>query len=121
MAIAALLAGRSYGWTWLDPVIGIVWSLVILRWSWVLLRDSGAVLVDYLPEDQDLPDEIRSAIATETDQIVDLHVWQLGPGHHGAIVSILSTAPQPVADYRRRLADLTELSHVTSEVQRPAA
>lgn len=121
MAIAALLAGRSYGWTWLDPVIGIVGSLVILRWSWGLLRDSGAVLVDYLPEDQDLPDEIRSAIATETDQIVDLHVWQLGPGHHGAIVSILSTAPQPVAEYRRRLADLPELSHVTIEVQRPAA
>ena len=41
LAIAALLAGRSYGWVWLDPVIGIVGALVILRWSWGLLRDSG--------------------------------------------------------------------------------
>lgn len=121
MAIAALLAGRSYGWTWLDPVIGIVGALVILRWSWGLLRDSGAVLVDYLPESEDLPAEIQSAIATETDHIVDLHVWQLGPGHHGAIVSILSTDPKPVAEYRRRLADLHELSHVTIEVQLRAA
>lgn len=121
MAIAALLAGRSYGWTWLDPLIGLVGALVILRWSWGLLRDSGGVLVDYLPEDEDLPDEIRAAIATGTDQIVDLHVWQLGPGHHGAIVSILSSDPKPVAEYRRRLADLRGLSHVTIEVQRQAA
>lgn len=117
MAIAALLAGRSYGWTWLDPVIGIVGALVILRWSWGLLRDSGAVLVDYIPMDEDLPDEIRSAVATPTDEVVDLHVWQLGPGHHGAILSILSTDPKPVAEYRKRLSGLHELSHITIEVQ----
>jgi cation diffusion facilitator family transporter len=121
MAIVALLAGRSYGWTWLDPVIGLVGALVILRWSWGLLRDSGAVLVDYIPKDEDLPDEIRSAVATSTDEVVDLHVWQLGPGHHGAILSILSTDPKPVAEYRKRLAGLHELSHVTIEVQGKAA
>lgn len=74
LAIAALLAGRSYGWVWLDPVIGIVGALVILRWSWGLLRDSGAVLLDYLPEHEDLPEEVRSAIESEHDEIVDLHV-----------------------------------------------
>jgi len=46
MAIVALLAGRSYGWLWLDPVIGIVGALVIARWSWGLVRDSGMVLLD---------------------------------------------------------------------------
>lgn len=121
MAIAALIAGRSYGWTWLDPVIGIVGALVILRWSWGLLRDSGAVLVDYLPAHEDLPEEIRAAVTTEADQIVDLHVWQLGPGHHGAILSILSADPKPVAEYRKRLAGVHELSHVTIEVQRRVA
>lgn len=121
MAIAALLAGRSYGLTWLDPVIGIVGALVILSWSWGLLRDSGAVLVDYMSNDEDLPDEIRSAIETEADKITDLHVWKLGPGHHGAIVSIVSTQPQPVGEYRRRLTGLSELSHVTIEVQMRAA
>lgn len=121
MAIVALLAGRSYGWTWLDPVIGIVGALVILRWSWGLMRDSGAVLVDFLPPDEDLPDEIRSAVATPSDEVVDLHVWQLGPGHHAAIVSIASTDPRPVAEYRARLAGLDELSHITIEVQGKSA
>jgi len=121
LAIAALLAGRSYGWVWLDPVIGIVGALVILRWSWGLLRDSGAVLLDYLPEHEELPSEVRSAIESEYDEIVDLHVWQLGPGHHGAIISILSSDPKPVATYREQLSDLHELAHVTIEVHGRAA
>ncbi|KUO56771.1 MAG: cation transporter [Sphingomonadales bacterium BRH_c42] len=116
MAIAALLAGRSYGWVWLDPVIGIVGALIILRWSWGLLRDSGAVLLDYIPEHEVLQEEVRSAIESEHDEVVDLHVWQLGPGHHGAIISISSSDPKPVAAYRARLADFDELAHVTIEV-----
>lgn len=121
LAIVALLAGRSYGWVWLDPLIGIVGALVILRWSWGLLRDSGAVLVDYLPEHEDLPAEVRAAIESEHDEIVDLHVWRLGPGRHGAIVSIVSADPKPVPEYRKRLEGFHELAHVTIEVQGRAA
>jgi cation diffusion facilitator family transporter len=116
LAIAALLAGRSYGWVWLDPVIGIVGALVILSWSWRLLRDSGSVLMDYLPEDEDLPAEVRAAIESEHDEIIDLHVWQLGPGHHGAIIALKSTHPEPVTAYRARLRHIDELSHVTVEI-----
>lgn len=116
LAIAALLAGRSYGWVWLDPVIGIVGALVILSWSWGLLRDSGSVLMDYLPDHDDLPAEVRAAIESEHDEIVDLHVWQLGPGHHGAIIALKSTRPEPVAAYRARLRHIDELSHVTVEI-----
>lgn len=116
LAIAALLAGRSYGWVWLDPVIGIVGALVILSWSWGLLRDSGSVLMDYLPDHEDLPAEVRAAIESEHDEIVDLHVWQLGPGHHGAIIALKSTRPEPVEAYRARLRHIDELSHVTVEI-----
>lgn len=116
MAIVALLAGRSYGWVWLDPVIGIVGALVIARWSWGLVRDSGAVLLDYVRDDEDLPGEVRAAIESEHDEIIDLHVWQLGPGHHGAIIALKSTRPQPVTVYRARLRHIDELSHVTVEI-----
>lgn len=121
LAIVALLAGRSYGWVWLDPVIGIVGALVILRWSWGLLRDSGAVLLDYVDEHENLPGEVRAAIESEDDEIIDLHVWQLGPGHHGAIISILSADPKPVTEYRKMLEDMHELAHVTIEVHGRAA
>lgn len=116
MAIVALLAGRSYGWVWLDPVIGIVGALVIAYWSWGLLKDSGAVLLDYVRDNEDLPGEVRAAIESEHDEIIDLHIWQLGPGHHGAIIALKSTRPEPVAAYRARLQRIDELSHVTVEV-----
>ncbi|MDT1062474.1 CDF family Co(II)/Ni(II) efflux transporter DmeF [Paracoccus sp. CPCC 101403] len=117
LAIAALVMGSLYGLNWMDPAMGIVGGLVIARWSVGLIRDTGRVLMDYLPEGEDLPDEIRAAIETGSDRITDLHVWQLGPGHHGAIVSIRSDAPQSLQAYRDRLAHIHDLSHLTIEVE----
>jgi cation diffusion facilitator family transporter len=120
LAIAALTLGSLYGWNWLDPTMGIVGALVIARWSWGLIRDTGRVLLDYVPDEKDLPEEIRAAIETWTDQVTDLHVWQLGPGQHGAIVAIRSQEPQEIAAYRARLAHIHDLSHLTIEVERAA-
>ncbi|HTN95925.1 MAG TPA: CDF family Co(II)/Ni(II) efflux transporter DmeF [Nordella sp.] len=121
LAIAALVTGSLYGWLWLDPAMGLIGALVIARWSWSLIRDSGGVLVDYLPPGEDLPDEIRGVIENDCETITDLHVWRLGPGHHGAIVSILSAEPKPPAHYRDKLAYIHDLSHVTIEVEPLAA
>jgi len=117
LAIGALLAGSLLGWNWLDPAIGIVGALVIARWSWGLIRDAGCVLVDYNPASETLPADIRRAVESATDRITDLHVWQVGPGRHAAIVSIASPTPQPVAAYKARLSAIDELAHVTIEVQ----
>lgn len=109
LAIAGLLAARFYGWTWLDPAIGIVGALVICHWSWRLMRDAGAILLDAA---------IRARLEHGEDRIADLHVWRVGPGHHAAIVALVSDSPLPVEDYKLRLADLARLSHVTVEVHR---
>ncbi|MFK0163615.1 CDF family Co(II)/Ni(II) efflux transporter DmeF [Rhizobium sp. NPDC090279] len=116
LAIVALLLGSRFGWTFLDPMMGIVGGLVILQWAWSLLRASGAVLLDFIPKGEDLPEEIREAIETAEDRITDLHVWQVGPGHHAAIVAVATPVSRDPAFYKARLADIHELSHVTVEV-----
>lgn len=121
LAIAALLLGSLYGWLWLDPAMGIVGAAVIAHWSWGLIKDTGSTLLDYLPEDEDLPDEIAEIISREGGEIADLHVWQLGPGHHGAIVSIVAEQPKAPSYYRNKLAAIHDLSHVTVEVETRAA
>lgn len=121
LAIAALLAAGLYGWLWLDPAMGIFGALVIARWSWGLIRDSGSVLLDYVPSGERLPDEIRQAVETRTDRITDLHVWQLGPGHHGAIIALASAEPKAPSYYRAKLSGIHDLSHVTVEVEPVAA
>jgi cation diffusion facilitator family transporter len=116
LVIVGLIAARELGWMWMDPVMGLVATLVILNWSWTLARSAGAVLLDASP-DGALGAIIRSRLETEGDRISDLHLWRLGPGHIGAIISLVSDHPQSPAAYKKRLADLPALSHLTVEVQ----
>ncbi len=121
LAIVALLLGGSYGWTWADPVMGAVGALVIARWSWGLIRDTGSVLLDAAAEGEEVREEIREAIAPTGSEVTDLHVWQVGPGHFAAIVSLIAQEPREPAHYKALLAHIHELVHVTVEVERGAA
>ncbi|WP_037084047.1 CDF family Co(II)/Ni(II) efflux transporter DmeF [Neorhizobium vignae] len=116
LAIAALILGRSYGWVWLDPVMGVVGGLVIARWSWGLIRVTATVLLDAQPDDAELAGRIRRSVETEEDRISDLHVWQVGPGHHAAIVALVTPKPQAPSFYKDKLRGIRDLSHVTVEV-----
>ncbi len=117
LAIVGLLAGRLYGWVWMDPLMGIVGGIVIARWSWGLLRGAGAVLLDTTP-DPHLVELVRDEIEQNGDHISDLHLWRVGPGHMATIISLISDHPQPPDHYRQRLAHLPQLAHVTIEVHR---
>jgi cation diffusion facilitator family transporter len=116
LAIIALLAGRFYGWVWMDPLMGIVGACVIAAWSWGLVRSSGAVLLDIVP-DARLMDDLRQRLEVGDDRIADLHLWRVGPGHTAAIISVISHQPQSPAVYKARLEGIPGLSHVTVEVQ----
>ncbi|MDZ4736333.1 MAG: CDF family Co(II)/Ni(II) efflux transporter DmeF [Rhodospirillaceae bacterium] len=115
LAIVALLAGRLYGWNWMDPVMGIVGAAIILRWSIGLIRTSGAVLLDTVP-DRKLFDLVASRLEIGGDRLADLHLWRLGPGHVGLVASIVADRPQSPETYKTRLDGIDGLSHVTIEV-----
>ncbi len=115
LAIAALLAGRFLGWSWMDAAMGIVGAVVIARWSWGLLRDTGAVLVDAAANTA-LEDEIREAIEDGDAKITDLHVWRVGPGKYAAIISLVAGKPLSPTAYAGRVRIHEELVHVTVEV-----
>ncbi len=115
LAIAGLLAGRFYGWIWMDPLMGMVGAGVIASWSWGLIHSSGAVLLDAVPNPK-LMGLIRNRLEIDGDRVADLHLWRLGPGHTAVIASVVSDQPQPPAVYKARLSGLTGISHVTVEV-----
>ncbi|QOZ26315.1 CDF family Co(II)/Ni(II) efflux transporter DmeF [Bradyrhizobium sp. CCBAU 51753] len=116
LAIAALVVGMSANWAWADPLVGIVGSLVIASWAYGLIRAAGAVLLD-VNADKALETTIRERIETKGDRITDLHLWQVGPGHRAAVISVVSDHPLPPATYKRRLGGLRGLSHITVEVE----
>ena len=118
LAIIALVAGSIYGWIWLDPLMGIVGALVIARWSWGLMRDTGATMLDYRQEDDPFASKIRAVVEDAGDQITDLHIWQLGPGHSAAIVAVTTESDINPATYREKLFKVAGLSHITVEVNK---
>lgn len=117
-AIVALLAGKFFGWSWLDPVMGIVGSAVVAVWAYGLVRDTSGILLDRTPESSDLPDEIRRAVESDGDSLItDLHIWQIGAGKFAAIVSVLAHEPKSSDAYRELFCEHEELVHVTVDVQ----
>jgi cation diffusion facilitator family transporter len=116
LAIAALVVAMLSGWNWADPAVGIIGSIVIASWAWTLVRDAGSVLLD-VSFDNKLEQAIRARLEKGDDRVTDLHVWQLGPGHCAAVISLVSDAPLQPASYKERLHDLKGLSHVTVEVE----
>lgn len=114
-AIVGLLAGKFFGWSWFDPVVGVLGAVMILVWSKGLLRDTASVLLDMVPQG-DLAAAVRERIERNGDTVADLHVWRVGPGHVAVHVEVVTARPRPPAEYRARLADLRHLSHVTIEV-----
>lgn len=116
LAILALMVAMYMKATWADPAVGIVGSLVIASWAYGLIRDAGAVLLDAHP-DKKLEATIRDRLETKGDRVTDLHLWQVGPGHRAAVISIVSDAPLTPSTYKKRLRGLRSLSHVTIEVE----
>lgn len=109
LAIAALLAGRYLGIAWLDAVMGLVGSLVIARWSWSLMKESAAVLLD--TTDTHVADQVRAVVSELDANILDLHVWRVAPGALAVIVDVAEPASAP--GIRERLQGLRGVAHLT--------
>jgi cation diffusion facilitator family transporter len=120
LVIAGLVLARAFGWLWMDPLAGFIGALVIANWSVALLRDTGGILLDRTPDPR-MAEKVRLVIESEGDRVTDLHLWRLGPGHLGAIVSVATAGAREAAHYRQRLAQFADLSHVTVEVQHSRA
>ena len=116
LVIAGLLLGRTFGWLFMDPVAGILGAAVIASWSYGLIRDTGAILLDMNP-DRSMAEKVRAAIERDGDRLEDLHLWRLGPGHLGAILSVVTTKQRDPDYYRRLLDRFRSLSHVTVEIE----
>jgi cation diffusion facilitator family transporter len=115
LVIGGLLLARVFGWLWMDPLAGVIGACVIASWSYGLVRDTGSILLDMNP-DRRMADNLRQTIERDGDEVGDLHLWRLGPGHLGAIISVSTKAPHDPDYYRAKLAPFRSVSHLTIEV-----
>ncbi|MCI5144733.1 MAG: cation transporter [Candidatus Electrothrix sp. AR3] len=115
LAIIALLAGRYAGWNWLDPVMGIVGAVIITRWSYGLLLQTGPILLD-ASIDQEYQKSVRKAIEDDADnKVSDIHIWKVGANHYSAIIALVTHYPNTAEHYKGLLKKFHKLSHVAIE------
>ncbi len=119
LVIIGLVLARSFDWYWMDPAAGIVGAAVIASWSYGLVRDTGSILLDRNPEPR-TTEKLRKTLEEDGDRVSDLHLWRLGPGHLGAVISVVTSKGRNSEFYRRRLGGFRSLSHVTVEVMHRA-
>ena len=119
LAIVALLGGWWYGWSWLDPVMGLVGAVLVAVWARGLLADTGKVLLDR-EMDHPVVEEIREAIETSPQtRVTDLHVWRVGKQVFSCALTVVTQEPDLTPDMvRQRLAVHEEIVHSTIEIHR---
>jgi Co/Zn/Cd efflux system component len=110
------LFGRFLGWSWMDPAAGLCGAFVILTWSYSLVRDTGSILLDMTP-DRGMAQRMRAMLEADGDRLTDLHLWRLGPGHLGAILSIATPTQRGPQYYQALLGRFHDLSHVTVQIE----
>ncbi|SFU09793.1 CDF family Co(II)/Ni(II) efflux transporter DmeF [Pseudomonas marincola] len=117
-AIAALAGGLLFGWNWLDPLMGVIGSVIIAIWAKGLLIETAKVLLDR-EMDSPVVARIRTIVAQQPDtQISDLHLWRVGRAQYACIISVVTHGEASADDYKAQLAGIKELVHVTLEVNR---
>ncbi|TBW35423.1 cation transporter [Azotobacter chroococcum] len=117
-AIVALLGGKFFGWSWLDPLMGIVGALVIGVWARGLLVETGKVLLDR-EMDSPMVERVRATLEHEPDtEVADLHLWRVGRAQYACILSVVTHGDGSADRYKACLTGISGLVHVTVEVNR---
>lgn len=121
LAIAALAGGWWYGWSWLDPAMGIVGAVLVALWAKGLIVETAKVLLDR-EMDHPVVDEIRAVVENGDTRITDLHVWRVGKQVYSCALTVVTKDPALTPDeVRQRLAEHEEIVHSTIEIHLAAA
>ncbi|UCD00078.1 MAG: CDF family Co(II)/Ni(II) efflux transporter DmeF [Phycisphaerales bacterium] len=116
LAIGALVAGKFFGWNWLDPLMGIVGAVVITKWAHGLLKETSGILLDNSVEEQTLREIVKGIEADRDNRVSDIHIWKVGQNDHAGMISIVTHYPQATDHYKQLVSNVRELAHLTVEV-----
>ena len=118
LAIIALLAAKFYAWNWMDPIMGIIGAMLITKWSIGLLKQSGNVLLDRQGPDH-LVKSVEKVIKSmpSKPEIVDLHIWLIGPNIFSAAITVLANEEKCIGCLiKSEIKNISTIVHTTIEV-----
>lgn len=115
LAIFALVTGKWFGLIWADPVVGILGAIVIIKWAFGLIRQSGSILLDVGDHLSDIA-AIKSHFEEIDVQIRDIHIWAISENERSLVISLTSKINRTVDEYRQEINSVSKFDHVTIEI-----
>ncbi len=115
LAIGALFTGKYLGWNFLDPVVALLGVMMILRWSWGLLRDTGGMLLDFGDYREETA-RIRGLLESEGSAVCDIHIWRFSENERSLMLTVRDHRGRSSEEIRTALAGVGGFAHVTVEV-----
>lgn len=126
-SIAAIIAGAIIyvtGWLTIDPLLSLFVSLLILKSTVAVLRESYHFLMEGVPQHIDYI-QVGADLAQVEGvlSVHDLHVWEMSPGHPALIGHIeirsLPEWPAVLRAIKAMLLDRYHIDHVTLQAELP--
>jgi cation diffusion facilitator family transporter len=116
LAIVALLGAKYFKLNWMDPLMGVVGAILVVRWSIGLIQATVRVLLDH-----QIPMEVQQRIIRKLEnykdtRVSDLHIWSIGPGIYSAEIGVVTKYPEPPGNYKAMIPEDTGVVHSTVEV-----
>ena len=124
IALGVVGAGLVMGWTgwlWVDPMTGLVVSVLILGMTWSLLRRSLDLVLDAVPEGIDI-DAVRMFLEElpRVCEVHDLHVWAMSTTETALTAHLVMPAdsrePAFLSGTCAKLQDRFGIAHATLQI-----
>jgi cation diffusion facilitator family transporter len=120
LAIVALIGGWIWGWSWLDPLMGILGGVLVANWARGLIAETGKILLDREmdhPVVQDVREVVEAASAQGVTKVTDLHVWRVGKKVYSCAMTVVTHDPDLTPTrVRQAMAAHEEIVHATIEI-----
>ena len=118
LAIIALIAGLLFDWNWMDPLMGIVGSILVLLWSRSLIKQTTSILIDSGAQDE-TSETLRGKIkhlVTDISDIQDLRIWRTSNSHYACIIKIQGNVDTNVRDHIRLALSKLPISYAAIDI-----
>ena len=122
--LVGALVMRLTGWFWVDPLISIAISAVVVVGSWRVLREAVDVLLETVPPHVDM-DGVEALLCEipRVNGVHDLHVWTVGAGMVALSAHLIVDDPAVcdsdgiLAVAKRSLVERFGIDHSTLQIE----
>ncbi|MEL6820773.1 MAG: cation diffusion facilitator family transporter [Calditrichota bacterium] len=113
------------GWMFIDPMLSTLVAILVLKWSWALMRDSLRILLEGKPDSID-SDSVKRTLKNKLPEIKDIHdmrIWEITSQYFCCTLHVvfndmlLSEVSERKSQIRKLLQSEFNISHVVIEVE----